>query len=116
MTQKPEMIDIKAAHQRLLALRAELNALADTRTASTATVELDQTRVGRLSRMDALQQQAMAKATTERTHLNLLRIESALRRCEDGSYGECLRCAELINPRRLEIDPTATLCIECASA
>jgi len=108
---EPDVEHFKAV---LLELKRELEALDETRTASEATVELDQTRVGRLSRMDAMQQQAMAKATGERTKLHLTRIASALRRCEEGGYGECLHCGELINPKRLAIDPAATLCVACA--
>jgi len=107
-------IDIPHFRQRLHAMRAEIEEQTQARDDSRATVELDQTRVGRLSRMDALQQQAMAEATHERARLTLKRIASALERCDDGSYGECLRCGELINPRRLEVDPAATLCIDCA--
>ncbi|KAF0282318.1 TraR/DksA family transcriptional regulator [Spiribacter roseus] len=109
-----EDIDIPHFRQRLHEMRAEIEGQTKARDDSRATVELDQTRVGRLSRMDALQQQAMAQATNERAQLTLTRITSALQRCDDGTYGECLRCGELINPRRLEVDPAATLCIDCA--
>lgn len=79
-----------------------------------ATVELDQTRVGRLSRMDALQGQAMAKATAERKQVEIRRIEAALERIETGAYGYCLQCDEAIAPLRLEADPATALCINCA--
>lgn len=107
-------IDIPHFRERLDAMRAEIEDQTQARDDSRATVELDQTRVGRLSRMDALQQQAMAEATNERAQLTLKRITAALKRCDDGTYGECLRCGELINPKRLEIDPAATRCIDCA--
>ena len=109
-----EDIDIPHFRQRLHEMRAEIEGQAQARHDSRATVDLDQTRVGRPSRIDALQQQAMAQATNERAQLTLTRITSALQRCDDGTYGECLRCGELINPRRLEVDPAATLCIDCA--
>ena len=79
-------------------------------------VELDQTRVGRLSRMDAMQAQAMSRETGRRRRLDLVKTDAALKRLEEGEYGECLGCAETINPNRLEADPTATLCINCAEA
>ena len=79
-------------------------------------VELDQTRVGRLSRMDALQAQAMSRETGRRRRLDLAKTDAALQRLEEGEFGECLGCAETINPNRLEADPTATLCINCAEA
>ncbi len=108
--------DITHFRARLLHMREELAALDETRDASSATVALDQSSVGRLSRMDALQQQAMAQSTRERTELMQRRVAAALRRCDDGSYGYCADCDEPIDPRRLEFDPTATLCITCAAA
>lgn len=81
---------------------------------SRETVELDQTRVGRLSRMDALQQQAMAKESGRRRQVELTRLSGALQRLDDGEFGYCLRCDELIAVARLRIDPGATLCIGCA--
>lgn len=78
-------------------------------------VELDQTAVGRLSRMDALQMQAMAQATERRRAVEIARIEAALRRVDGGDYGWCVTCGEAIAPKRLEADPTVPTCIDCAS-
>lgn len=77
-------------------------------------VELDQQSVGRLSRMDAMQQQEMAQAETRRRTSDLARIEMALNRIAEGEYGWCADCGEAIAYRRLEIDPAAHLCIACA--
>mgnify|MGYP006441817373 CR=1 FL=1 len=115
MAETPEP-DIEYFRAKLLEARAALLGLEQERNAATATVVLDQTSVGRLSRMDAMQQQAMAQGTRQRAEQSLRRIEAALRRCDDGSYGECQDCGEFINPRRLELDPAATLCIACAEA
>ena len=101
--------------RKLVAMRQELERIADTGDDRAAVVELDQAKVGRLSRMDALQAQAMAKASGQRRETLLREIGAALRRIDDGRYGDCQRCAEPINPRRLEADPTARLCIDCAS-
>jgi DnaK suppressor protein len=79
------------------------------------TVELDQARVGRLSRMDALQGQAMAAETQRRRQAALRRISSALQRMEQDEYGYCLECGEEIARGRLELDPATPLCIACAS-
>ena len=84
--------------------------------AGTETVELDQTRVGRLSRMDALQIQQMNLATTRRRSEQITLLNRALERVDDGSYGECFECGEEINPQRLEVDLTAQYCIKCAQA
>ena len=100
---------------RLLRLRAELLADAEAGKASAEVVELDQSKVGRLSRMDAMQAQAMAQAAEQRREQMLRRIDAALRRIDDDDYGYCLKCDEKINPKRLEFDPTVTLCIECAN-
>jgi len=114
---KPRMPqNIDRFRNKLLAIRSAILEVAEARDASTATVVLDQSSVGRLSRMDALQQQAMAQSTRQRAELELRRIEAALRRCDDGSYGYCLDCGEPIDPRRLNLNPAATLCIACAEA
>jgi DnaK suppressor protein len=76
-------------------------------------VELDQARVGRLSRMDAMQAQEMAQATARRREQRLAQVEDALRRMESDDFGICFACGEEIDPRRLALDPTATRCIGC---
>lgn len=98
----------------LLTLQRELLAVSSTGQEAAQTVELDQTAVGRVSRMDALQQQAMAQAAQQRRHIQLQRIESALQRLENGKFGWCVRCGEEISRKRLDVDPTAPLCIACA--
>ena len=79
------------------------------------TVKLDQTSVGRLSRMDALQSQAMLKEASRRREQSLLDISKALTRLDSGDYGFCEECGEEIAEKRLQINPTATYCIECSS-
>lgn len=78
--------------------------------------ELDQSRVGRLSRMDAMQQQAMAQASTRRTEVELQRIRTALQRMKGGEYGICSKCEEEIAEGRLRVDPATLICIACARA
>lgn len=96
--------------------RNELLSVADSAASASETVELDQTRVGRVSRVDALQQQAMSKESERRRRLELDKIAAALKRIDNGEYGWCLRCEEAIAGERLKVDPAATLCIECARA
>ena len=98
----------------LQAIRQELEALMAGSSEARSTVELDQTAVGRLSRMDALQGQQMALATDRRRALELKRIDSALKRLENGDYGYCVRCEEPITAKRLALDPAVTLCVACA--
>lgn len=107
-------VDIKIARERLLSLRDELEALRALSEDSRATVTLDQQSVGRLSRMDALQGQAMAQASERQRVGDLAKIEAALKRIEGDEYGYCLECGEEIPERRLEIDPAAALCVRCA--
>ena len=100
---------------RLLNLKQELKDLDDLSKQARETVTLDQQSVGRLSRMDAMQQQAMANATNQRRQADLIRIEAALERLQNDDYGFCENCGEEIAPKRLEIDPLATRCTQCAS-
>lgn len=76
-------------------------------------VELDQQSVGRLSRMDALQNQAMAQAMSRRRSGRALRIDAALKRIDTGDYGQCLDCGEDISKARLDLDPTLPKCLSC---
>lgn len=100
----------KALLARQKALHEESSANADARDV----VELQQDSVGRLSRMDALQQQAMAQAQGRRRDAELARIEAALVRLEEGEWGYCLGCGEAIAAARLAHDPSAPQCVTCA--
>lgn len=106
--------DIDKIKQKLLEMRDELEMLSKTAKASTATVVLDQSSVGRLSRMDALQGQQMALETERRRKLQLTQITGALQRIESNNYGFCAACGEEIIAGRLFINPTATRCINCS--
>jgi DnaK suppressor protein len=77
-------------------------------------VELDQTRVGRLSRQDALQSQALSVASLERNRREIGRLREALTRIDEGDYGWCEECGEVIPEARLEVDPAAVYCVPCA--
>ena len=108
--------DLQHFKSLLLKLKAELLKAGETGQQAEEVVELDQTRVGRLSRMDAMQAQAMSQETGRRRRMHILAINSALARIENGDYGDCYDCGEIINPRRLEADPATKLCINCAEA
>ncbi len=98
-------------------LLAEQLALLETDTAAKSasqTVVLDQTSVGRVSRMDAMQGQAMAIETTQRRTRRLTQIKAALHRLAEDDYGFCIDCDEAINPKRLAFDPAVNRCITCA--
>ena len=98
----------------LMELRSELEGLVKTGADAAQVVELDQSKIGRLSRMDALQAQAMAQASGRRREMMLRKIAAALTRIDNDDYGFCKSCEEEIHRKRLEFDPTAVLCIQCA--
>ncbi len=102
----------KHLNERLTAIKADQEA----RQRESGPVELDRARVGRLSRMDAMQQQAMSQATSRLTDLERQRIEAALARMKEGEYGYCLACGDEIAEGRLRFDPSVATCIDCAQA
>lgn len=77
------------------------------------TVTLDQSSVGRLSRMDAMQQQAMAQGMLDRLQINKRKLEAALARIDAGVFGLCCQCEAAIERARLEADYGAVFCSEC---
>ena len=91
----------------------ELRALSDDSRDSRVPVELDQQSVGRLSRMDAMQQQSMDLAREERRRQRLAILAAALRRMDEDEYGYCLSCGDDVAAARLAADPAATLCVDC---
>lgn len=100
--------------QRLCAQQRELEELIALARQGNAAVELDQTRLGRLSRIDALQKQAMSQEVARRRKLELARIKSALTRIEEDDFGYCITCGEAIEPERLDLNPSLPQCSKCA--
>jgi DnaK suppressor protein len=99
---------------RLIEEQRELDTLSRDSSEGRGAVTLDQQGVGRLSRMDAMQQQAMAQESERRRQLRHRRIESALKRLDDGDFGYCVHCGEAIAEERLNFDPTVPSCVTCA--
>lgn len=106
--------DLGQFRERLNCRLAELDAL-EQQVDRKANVELDQNRVGRLSRMDALQQQAMQDEILARAKGERAKILLALARIERDDYGWCIECDSAIGKGRLLFDPTIQTCIVCAS-
>ncbi len=107
------MIDFRALLKgRISDLKSQQEGSRD----ATAVVELDQTRQGRLSRMDAMQGQAMAQAAERRRQVELNRLQAALARLDRDEFGFCIDCGETIAEGRLTADPGTALCLSCASA
>ena len=98
----------------LVALKSELIALSEAAEEDRKPVELDQQSVGRLSRMDSIQVQAMANAAEVRRATEIRRIDAALGRVEADEYGWCVACGDAIEPKRLGVDPAAPRCAGCA--
>ncbi|MCP5075891.1 MAG: TraR/DksA family transcriptional regulator [Rhodobacteraceae bacterium] len=111
MIKKNELV---AYHAQLLDFIAELEQEDADTTDSRATVVLDQQSVGRLSRMDAIQQQAMANATHQRRLAEIARAKAALVRIDQDEFGWCVDCGEEISTKRLDHDPSLPTCITCA--
>ena len=107
--------EIAELRERLERERDELRGAEQARRESGAVVELDQARTGRLSRMDALQGQAMAQAGERRARERLQRVLDALGRIEEDEFGLCVRCDREIAAARLRADPAAAICIHCAA-
>jgi len=98
----------------LLKRRVELHGLINTANENARPVELDQSKLGRLSRMDAMQSQAMARETQRRRKIDLRKVEAAIKRLKDEEYGFCCICDDSIPEKRLGFDPATTTCVECA--
>jgi len=108
-------LDLAAVREALQRERMEILAMSAGTADSRRPVELDQQSVGRLSRMDAMQVQAMAQAVDARRQGRLKRIEAALKRLDAGDYGYCLECGEEIPAKRLAIDAVTERCVDCAA-
>ncbi|MEX0646065.1 MAG: TraR/DksA C4-type zinc finger protein [Parvularculaceae bacterium] len=107
-------LDIEAMRTLLKTRREELVAHSAVSADARKVVELDQQSVGRVSRQDAMQQQAMANAQEARRAREVRRIDAALRRLSNGEFGSCANCGEQIEPQRLQIDPATLTCADCA--
>lgn len=111
---KNDTIDLAAVRSKLETLREQVIAATEHGAEAARPVELDQQRVGRLSRMDALQGQEMARAAERRRDIELRKIDAALARLDSGDYGWCVGCGEEIAAARLQLDPAVPICIACA--
>jgi len=108
---------LKSPESHRIALLAERDALLAEDHATDEdrkAVTLDQQAQGRLSRMDALQRQAMAQAVARRRDGRIARIDAALKRIDANEFGFCEDCGDDIAAARLAHDPTVLRCIDCA--
>ncbi len=99
---------------RIQAELTELGAASAATKADRQPVALDQQSVGRLSRMDAIQNQAMAAGTEARRAARHRALHAALNRLDEGEFGFCTDCGDFIGLARLDLDPSVMRCISCA--
>lgn len=107
-------IDEETVRKKLISLMNELETLSDLAADNRKPIELDQQSVGRLSRMDSLQVQAMDMAQEKSRRRKIEQIKAALERLDSGDYGFCASCDEEIGAKRLQIAPAIPLCVNCA--
>lgn len=103
---------IQELHQDLLALHDELETLLALSEESARPVDLDQP-IGRISRIDAIQQQSMAQANRHGHTIRLAQVRAALAALQDDEYGYCKSCDEPIGYPRLSVRPEAAFCLRC---
>lgn len=102
-------------HQSLLDDRLRLEQNLHLSKEGSKPVELS-TPIGRLSRMDALQQQAMTKASRSTLELQLRQVDASIEQYRKGYYGSCRSCEAPIGYSRLKARPEAPFCLECQGA
>lgn len=111
----PNAEQLEALQQALMSLQEDLRTQLKLGKSGAATVILDQSKVGRLSRMDAIQQQKMAESSQLNSERRLHRVLHALQKFDSGDYGYCEECGEAIGFPRLKVQPEAPLCLHCQS-
>lgn len=95
--------DIAAVAQEIESLREK-----------TAPIEPDCS-LGRLTRLEAMQEKEVCEHMLQEATIRLHKLEYALRKVEEPSYGLCVECEEPIPLGRLMVMPEASKCVECAS-
>jgi DnaK suppressor protein len=99
--------------EALHALKQRLTATLESQEDAAKPVELDQTKMGRVSRIDAIQQQEMARSSEASARRRLALVRQALKALEEDEYGYCRLCEEPIAFRRLQARPESPFCVEC---
>ena len=71
--------------------------------------------IGRISRMDNIVNQSVAKAQLSKAKARLVRLKEAVKRVDtDEDFGECIDCGDPIPMARLKVMPETEMCVECA--
>lgn len=102
-------------HRDLLSLQQEIERLLGLTSAGVRPVDLDEP-IGRLTRMDSLQMQSLAKASRQGLEVKRRQVQAALEAMAKGEYGICRRCEGPIGFRRLKVRPETPFCLSCQEA
>tara|TARA_B100000029_G_scaffold165481_1_gene161619 strand:- start:582 stop:911 length:330 start_codon:yes stop_codon:yes gene_type:complete len=105
-------VNVEKFKKLLLKKRETTQVFLDSVESSSRPVDLNDP-IGRLSRMDAIQQQQMSLVAKKRAVITLRQIEAALKRIAEDNYGVCLKCDEDILEKRLLARPEGPFCTDC---
>ncbi len=105
--------DLDKYRNKLTELRSEIEDYLKKSEDSAAAVEPDKA-LGRLSRMEAMQDQQMVLELRRRKKRQLVETGNALSRIEQGNFGFCIFCGKSISPDRLDAFPEVQTCVNCA--
>ena len=106
--------EIDGLRRSLQELEQELRRQLETAEDAARPVDLDEP-IGRVSRIDAIQQQSMAQANRGQARVRLQQVRAALERIADGDYGDCAQCGEPVGLARLQVRPETPFCVSCQS-
>lgn len=98
--------------QLLGELRDQIDALLQQTEADSRPVDLNLP-IGRLTRIDAIQMQAMAQMNRHQLEVRRQQVAAALDACEAGTFGSCRHCGGPISVYRLEALPETPFCVDC---
>ncbi|NVK12508.1 MAG: TraR/DksA family transcriptional regulator [Gammaproteobacteria bacterium] len=108
-------LQLNDIRERLVTKLSELDRALELTSNHAQTVVLDQTAVGRVSRVEAMQDQQLGLAHQRQIAVDILLVKKALRKLETGEYGLCERCDDDIPTARLKLVPECECCVECLS-
>ena len=71
--------------------------------------------LGRLSRMEAMQDQQLILEARRRKKMQKIAVQAALQRIENGQFGTCIFCGNAIALDQLEVAPESSTCVNCSA-
>lgn len=99
-------------HQRLLNAKSDTEAILDQTVGDSKPVDMELP-IGRLTRIDAIQMQAMAQMNRHQLEIRLKQIDASLQAFAQGTYGICRHCKGPVHLGRLEVLPETPFCVDC---